>query len=155
MTSIEWDALRAAAKEATAFSYVPYSRLQVGAAVLLDDGTIINGCNVENASIGLTFCAEITMIGKMHMAGYGRGHMIAVAATDQYARRLTPCGRCRQLLMEHGGPDLLVDGDPAPRPMRELLPDWFGPEDLPANVEATPANQTRTTSIERPATRAR
>jgi cytidine deaminase len=131
MMSIDWNALRASAAAATEHSYVPYSRLQVGAAVLLDDGTIINGCNVENASLGLTFCAEITMIGKMHMAGYGRGRMVAVAATDQYARRLTPCGRCRQILMEQGGPDLLVDGSPEPRPMRELLPDWFGPEDLP------------------------
>ncbi len=131
MSIIDWDAVRASAAAATAFSYVPYSRLQVGAAALMDDGTIINGCNVENASIGLTFCAEITMIGNMHMAGYGRGRMVAVAATDQFKRRLTPCGRCRQLLMEQGGPDLLIDGSPGPRPMRELLPDWFGPEDLP------------------------
>jgi cytidine deaminase len=116
---------------------VPYSRLQVGAAVLMDDGVIISGCNVENASVGLTFCAEITMLGSMHMAGYGRGRMVAVAATDQYNRRLTPCGRCRQLLMENGGPDLFVDAAPAPRPMRELLPDWFGPEDLPTTIEAT------------------
>jgi cytidine deaminase len=128
---VDWDALRASASAATEFSYVPYSDLQVGAAVLLDDGAIINGCNVENASIGLTFCAEVTMLGKMHMAGYGIHHMVAVAATDQYGRRLTPCGRCRQLLMENGGPDLLVDGEVGPRPMRELLPDWFGPEHLP------------------------
>jgi cytidine deaminase len=128
---IDWDALRAAAIEATEHSYVPYSRLQVGAAALLDDGTIISGCNIENASIGLTFCAEITLIGRMHMDGYGRGRMVAIAATDQFHRRLTPCGRCRQILMEQGGPDLLVDGTPDPRPMRELLPDWFGPDDLP------------------------
>lgn len=132
MSSIDWDAIRVAATEATTHSYVPYSRLQVGAAVQMDDGTIISGCNVENASIGLTFCAEVTMIGRMYMAGYGRGRMVAVAATDQFNRRLTPCGRCRQLLMEQGGPELLVDGLPEPRPMRELLPDWFGPEDLPA-----------------------
>jgi cytidine deaminase len=129
---IDWDAIRASATEATTHSYVPYSRLQVGAAAQMDDGTIISGCNVENASIGLTFCAEVTLIGRMHMAGYGRHRMVAVAATDQFDRRLTPCGRCRQLLMEQGGPDLLVDGSPEPRPMRELLPDWFGPEDLPA-----------------------
>ncbi len=128
---IDWDSLRVAAAEATTHSYVPYSRLQVGAAALLDDGTIISGCNVENASIGLTFCAEITLIGRMHMAGYGRGRMVALAATDQFHHRLTPCGRCRQILMEQGGPDLLVDGTPNPRPMRELLPDWFGPDDLP------------------------
>jgi cytidine deaminase len=132
---INWEALRASATEATKFSYVPYSHLQVGAAALMDDGTIINGCNVENASIGLTFCAEITLIGKMHMAGYGRHRMVAIAATDQYARRLTPCGRCRQILMEHGGPDLLVDALPEARPMRELLPDWFGPEDLPSEMD--------------------
>ncbi len=132
---IDWEPIRAAAKAATAFSYVPYSRLQVGAAVLMDDGVIITGCNVENASIGLTFCAEITLLGSMHMAGYGRGHMVAFAATDQYDRRLTPCGRCRQLLMENGGPDLIVDAAPNPRPMRELLPDWFGPEDLPVAID--------------------
>jgi cytidine deaminase len=128
---VDWEALRSAALDATEFSYVPYSHLQVGAAVLMDDGTIINGCNVENASLGLTFCAEVTMLGKMHMAGYGRLRMVAVAATDQYERHLTPCGRCRQLLMENGGPDLIVDGENGPRPMRELLPDWFGPEHLP------------------------
>ncbi len=134
---VDWDAVRSAAKAATEFSYAPYSRLQVGAAALMDDGIIINGCNVENASLGLAFCAEVTLLGKMHMAGYGRGHMVAFAATDQYGRRLTPCGRCRQLLMENGGPDLLVDGAPHPRPMRELLPDWFGPEDLPTAIEDT------------------
>lgn len=133
-TPIDWDALRASAKAATAFSYVPYSHLHVGAAALMDDGTIINGCNVENASYGLAFCAEVTMLGKMHMAGYGRGRMIAVAATDQFDHRLTPCGRCRQLLMENGGPDLLIDATPEARPMRELLPDWFGPEDLPTSI---------------------
>ncbi len=131
VSSIDWAALRAAALDATEFSYVPYSHLQVGAAALMDDGTIINGCNVENASIGLTFCAEVTLLGKMHMAGYGRLRMVAIVATDQYERHLTPCGRCRQLLMENGGPDLLVDGENGPRPMRELLPDWFGPEHLP------------------------
>ncbi len=129
--NIDWTALRASATEASTHSYAPYSRLQVGAAALLDDGTILSGCNVENASIGLTFCAEVTLLGHMHMSGYGRGRMVAIAATDQFNNRLTPCGRCRQLLMEQGGPDLLVDGVTAPRPMRELLPDWFGPDDLP------------------------
>jgi cytidine deaminase len=127
--SIDWDALRLAARAATKHSYAPYSNLQVGVAALLADGRIITGCNVENASFGLTFCAEITMIGRLRMEGVSP--LVAVAAADQFDRQLTPCGRCRQILMEHGGPDLLVDGPSGPRPMRELLPEWFGPEKLP------------------------
>jgi cytidine deaminase len=90
---------------------------------------MVIGCNVENASIGLTLCAECAMLGQMFLTGGGR--LVAVVAVDGAGSVLTPCGRCRQLLMEHGGPDLLVQGVRGPRPMRELLPDWFGPEDLP------------------------
>jgi cytidine deaminase len=128
---IDWDALRAAASAATAFSYAPYSKLQVGAAMLLDDGVVVSGCNVENASHGLGACAEVGMIGRFRVEGHAGKRVLAVAATDQFQRRLTPCGRCRQILMEHAGPDCLVDGEHGIRPMRELLPDWFGPDDLP------------------------
>ena len=130
MTTIDWDTLRRAAAEATVNSYAPYSHLFVGAAILLDDGTIVTGCNVENASYGLGVCAEVTTIGRYRMDGHIGKKILAVAATDQYHRQLTPCGRCRQILMEHAGPDALVDGASGPRPMRELLPDWFGPDDL-------------------------
>lgn len=126
---IDWDELYRQACEATSHSYAPYSKLHVGAAALLDDGRILQGCNVENASYGLGFCAEVTLVGQMHMTGGGR--LVALCAVSGAGEVLTPCGRCRQILMENGGPDMLVQGAHGPRPMRELLPDWFGPEDLP------------------------
>lgn len=130
MTIVDWDALRRAAAEATERSYAPYSELRVGAAMALDDGTIVTGCNVENASYGLGVCAEVTAVGRYRMDDHVGKQIVAVAATDQYHRKLTPCGRCRQILMEHAGPDALIDGVRGPRPLRELLPDWFGPDDL-------------------------
>ena len=119
----------AMARRARDFAFAPFSRFKVGAAIRTRDGRIFTGCNVENASFGLTFCAEITMIGRMRMEGVSP--LVAVAASDQFDRQLTPCGRCRQIMMEHGGPDLLVDGPSGPRPLHELLPEWFGPEKLP------------------------
>jgi cytidine deaminase len=127
---IDWDALYARAMEATTHSYAPYSRLNVGAAALTDDGRILQGCNVENASYGLGSCAEVGLVGQLHMTGGGR--LVALVAVSGTGEVLTPCGRCRQILMEQGGPDLVVQGVRGPRPMRELLPDWFGPEDLPS-----------------------
>jgi cytidine deaminase len=129
MLSIDWESLQRAATEAAQHAYARYSKLQVGAAAIVDDGRLITGCNVENASFGLTLCAECALLGQLHLTGGGR--LVALVAVDGAGAVLTPCGRCRQLLMEHGGPDLLVQGVSGPRPMRELLPDWFGPEDLP------------------------
>lgn len=126
---IDWETLYREACDAATHSYAPYSRLHVGAAALLDDGRVVQGCNVENASYGLGFCAEVTLVGRMHMTGGGR--LVALCAVSGTGEVLTPCGRCRQILMEQGGPDMLVQGRLGPRPMRELLPDWFGPEDLP------------------------
>ena len=104
------DRLEGSAEAATAAlsgSYVPYSSFPVGAAALVDDGRIISGCNVENASYGLTLCAECTLVGALRMSGGGR--LVAFSCVDGAGNLLMPCGRCRQLLYEFGGPDLLVD----------------------------------------------
>ncbi|MGI9623407.1 MAG: cytidine deaminase [Acidimicrobiales bacterium] len=125
-TEVDWDQLRRAATEAAANAYAPYSRLQVGAAALTEAGEVITGVNVENVSFGLTFCAEISLLGRMITDG--SGPIVALAATDHEGRCLTPCGRCRQVLMELAGPALLVNG--ATR-LETLLPDAFTPDDLP------------------------
>jgi cytidine deaminase len=122
---VDWDALRAAALEAAGGAYAPYSGLRVGVAALVDDGRVVSGCNVENASYGLTLCAECGLVSALYASGGGR--LVAVACTDDRGRPLAPCGRCRQLLHEHGGASVLVNE----RPLGELLPDAFGPDDLP------------------------
>lgn len=111
-------------------AYAPYSRFPVGAAALSSDGRIVSGCNVENVSYGLTLCAECVLVGNLISGGGGR--LLALAVTDSRGEILLPCGRCRQLLHEHGGPDLLVDHKTGPVPLRTLLPDAFGPDDLNA-----------------------
>ena len=125
--AIDWAALRAAANEAATHAYVPYSQFRVGAAALVDDGRIISGCNVENASYGLTLCAECAMIGQLHMGGGGRLIAVTCVGNDTH---VTPCGRCRQLLWEHGGANCLLDSVSGIKPMSEILPDAFGPDDL-------------------------
>lgn len=129
MKVTDWDALRAAAVAAAGSAYAPYSRLHVGAAAECDDGRIVTGCNVENASYGLGMCAECTMAGQLRMTGGGR--FVAVACRSGTGELLMPCGRCRQVIYEFGGPDCLVDTPRGPLPMTEVLPDAFGPEDLP------------------------
>jgi len=124
----DWAALRAAARDVMTRAYVPYSRFPVGAAALVDDGRVVVGCNVENASYGLTLCAECSLVSALHASGGGR--LVAFACVDADGAPLMPCGRCRQLLWEHGGPDLLVDSTRGIVPMSELLPDAFGPQDL-------------------------
>jgi len=130
VTPADWDRLRAAALLATQGAYAPYSRLQVGAAALVDDGRIVTGCNVENASYGLGLCAECGLVSALHSGGGGR--LVAFACRAGDGSTLMPCGRCRQLLWEHGGAELLVDTDRGVLAMTEVLPDAFGPEDLPA-----------------------
>jgi cytidine deaminase len=128
---VDWTLLRAAALDACAHAYAPYSRFHVGAAGLVDDGRVVMGCNVENASYGLGLCAECGMISDLARSGGGR--LIAVATRAIYEgepRPVMPCGRCRQLLWEHGGPACLVDGDGTARAMSELLPGAFGAGDL-------------------------
>ena len=130
----DWDLLRAAAIEAAQLAYCPYSQLQVGAAALVDDGRIITGCNVENASYGLGLCAECGMVSDL--ARTGGGQLVAVACVGGDGQPLMPCGRCRQLLWEHGGADMLIETvSLGIVPMREVLPDAFGPQDLVAAAE--------------------
>ncbi len=125
----DWDALRAAAVQAAAWAYAPYSRLHVGAAALVDDGRVVTGCNVENASYGLGVCAEVTLAGQLRLSGGGR--LLAVACRSGDGDLLMPCGRCRQVLHEFGGAALLCDPPRGVLPFTEVLPDAFGPEDLP------------------------
>lgn len=126
---VDWDALRAAAVEVAASAYAPYSGLRVGAAGLTGDGRIVRGCNVENASYGVGLCAECTMAGQLRLTGGGT--LAAVACRSAAGELLMPCGRCRQILSELGGPTCLVDTAHGPRPMRDVLPEAFGPDHLP------------------------
>ncbi len=126
----DWPALRAAAVAAAGHAYAPYSGLMVGAAALCDDGRVVVGCNVENASYGLALCAECTLAGQLRLTGGGR--LVAVACRSGTGELLLPCGRCRQVLYEFGGAGCLVDAAAGPRPLGELLPEAFGPDDLPA-----------------------
>ena len=119
----DWDGLRARATAMTERAYAPYSRFRVGAAGVVDDGRIVTGCNVENASYGLTLCAECGLVSDL--AATGGGRLVAVVVRANGVDAASPCGRCRQLLFEHGGGDLLVDFDGTPRPVRDLLPFAF------------------------------
>ncbi len=125
---IDWDALTAAAVEAMEHAYAPYSNFPVGAAALVDDGRIVSGCNVENASYGLGLCAECGLVSALHASGGGR--LVALACVGGDGQPLMPCGRCRQLLWEQGGAALLVKTERGIMPMTEILPDAFGPDDL-------------------------
>jgi cytidine deaminase len=127
-----WDELRAAAVDIMQRAYAPYSNFKVGVAGRVDDGRVVVGCNVENASYGVGLCAECGMVSALHASGGGR--LVAVACVDQHGAALMPCGRCRQLLYENGGPDCLVDTVSGIKPMSEVLPDAFGPDDLVARA---------------------
>lgn len=126
--NIDWDLLRQKAQEAMRNAYAPYSNFPVGVAALVDDGRIISGCNVENASYGIGLCAECGLVSSLINSGGGR--LIAVACVDRHGNALMPCGRCRQLLWEHGGAECLLDSVSGIKPMSEILPDAFGPDDL-------------------------
>jgi len=125
---IDWPALRAAATAAAERAYAPYSGLRVGAAGLAADGSVVTGCNVENASYGLTLCAECGLFSALHASGAGSLRAVAVVAGD--GQPLLPCGRCRQLLLEAGGGDLLVDTAEGPVELKVLLPAAFTGTDL-------------------------
>lgn len=128
MQSVDWPALRRAALEAMGQAYAPYSQFPVGAAALVDDGRVVVGCNVENASYGLTLCAECGLVSALHASG--GGSIVALACVDFRGDVIMPCGRCRQLLWEHGGPDLQIDTAEGPMQMIEILPLAFTREDL-------------------------
>ncbi|GAB6983656.1 cytidine deaminase [Nocardioides pyridinolyticus] len=127
-TDVDWDALKAEAVVAMEKAYAPYSRYRVGAAALVDDGRVVVGCNVENAAYGVALCAECGLVSQLHITGGGRlTHFVCV---DNDGEVIMPCGRCRQLLFENGGPELLAWTVSGIKRMDEVLPDAFGPDDL-------------------------
>ena len=131
---IEWAELLEAARAALAHAYVPYSKYPVGAAALTDDGRVISGCNVENASYGLTLCAECSLISSLRMTGGGL--LAAFVCVDGAGEILMPCGRCRQLLYEFRAPAMQLMTVGGIRTMDEVLPDAFGPQHLEEQEKA-------------------
>ncbi|WP_327681021.1 cytidine deaminase [Streptomyces sp. NBC_00467] len=129
VTDVDWELLRERAREAMSHAYAPYSGYPVGVAALVDDGRIIVGCNVENASYGLSLCAECGLVSQLHATGGGR--LTHFACVDGRGEVLVPCGRCRQLLYEFGGPELLLDTPEGILTLDEMLPQAFGPQHLP------------------------
>jgi cytidine deaminase len=130
-TEFDWEGLKAEAGAAMRRAYAPYSHFPVGAAAVVDDGRVVTGCNVENAAYGVTLCAECGVVSQLHITGGGRlTHFVCVDGTGSV---IMPCGRCRQLLWENGGAELLVWTVSGVKPMTEVLPDAFGPEDLEKN----------------------
>ncbi|MGV9673453.1 MULTISPECIES: cytidine deaminase [unclassified Gordonia (in: high G+C Gram-positive bacteria)] len=127
---IDWNMLRHKAIEMVGRAYAPYSRFPVGAAGSTTEGRNVAGCNVENVSYGLGVCAEVALV--TDLIGSGGGRLRAVSVSDSRGEVLMPCGRCRQVLFEHGGVELLIDHPAGPRALGELLPDAFGPDDLAA-----------------------
>jgi len=128
MTDIDWAMLKERATEAMAHAYAPYSDFPVGAAALVDDGRVVVGCNVENASYGVGLCAECALVSSLAMTGGGR--LLAFSCVDGHGNALMPCGRCRQLLFEHSAPGMLLATVSGIRTMDEVLPDAFGPRQL-------------------------
>jgi cytidine deaminase len=142
---VDWARLRAAAVDAASRAYAPYSRLRVGAAGLTADGRVVAGCNVENASYGLTLCAECGLVSALHatapdagedQAGKGVPALLAVAVVAGDGQPLMPCGRCRQLLLEAGGSSMLIDTAGGPVALSKLLPGAFGADDLGTRRDA-------------------
>jgi cytidine deaminase len=129
---IDWELLRNEALLAMKRAYVPYSKFPVGVAALVNDGRIVTGCNVENASYGLTLCAECGLVSSLIASGGGR--LVAFACVDISGNPLMPCGRCRQLLQEHGGSHLQLMTDLGVKPLSELLPWAFGPEEIESRL---------------------
>jgi cytidine deaminase len=128
MADIDWESLRARAREALAHAYVPYSHFPVGVAAIADDGRILTGANVENASYGLTLCAECSLVSALHMTGGGK--LVAFTCVDGHGNALMPCGRCRQLLFEHSAEGMLLDTVSGIKTIDEVIPDAFGPRTL-------------------------
>ncbi|WP_030218028.1 cytidine deaminase [Streptomyces bikiniensis] len=128
LSEADWEALRVTAREAMSRAYAPYSGYPVGAAALVDDGRTVSGCNVENASFGLGLCAECGLVSQLQATGGGRlTHFVCV---DGRGEPLVPCGRCRQLLYEFGGPDLVLETPAGLLPLADMLPQAFGPDHL-------------------------
>ncbi|MEE4022429.1 cytidine deaminase [Gordonia sp. PKS22-38] len=128
---VDWKLLRDNAQAMIGRAYAPYSGFPVGAGGLTTEGRVVRGCNVENVSYGLGICAEVALVANLVSAG--RQRLVAVSVCDARGAILMPCGRCRQVLLEHGGPEVVVDHPDGPRRLAELLPDAFGPDDLEAS----------------------
>ncbi|MFJ3959672.1 cytidine deaminase [Streptomyces sp. NPDC090036] len=126
--AVDWEALRTAAREAMTRAYAPYSGFPVGVAALVDDGRVVTGCNVENASYGLGLCAECGLVSSLQATGGGR--LTHFTCVDGKGEILVPCGRCRQLLYEFGGDELLVETPDGVLPLAAMLPQAFGPDHL-------------------------
>lgn len=126
--TFDWDALTAHAVEASRRAYAPYSSFAVGAAAIVDDGRLVTGCNVENAAYGVVLCAECGLVSQLHITGGGR--LTRFVCVNRDGEVIMPCGRCRQLLFENGGPDLLLMTVSGVRTMAQVLPDAFGPAEL-------------------------
>lgn len=129
---VDFSELRRAAFEASGRAYAPYSGYRVGAAALASDGVILSGCNVENAGYGVTLCAECGVVSDLIRGGHGR--LVAFVCCDGLGEIIMPCGRCRQLLWEHGGAELLVETPLGVLTMDAVLPQAFGPKDLKGEV---------------------
>src|SRR6476660_8319804 len=121
MRDIDWNMLRDKAIQVSAAAYAPYSRFRVGAAALVDDGRVVTGCNVENVSYGLGLCAECGVVCALHATGGGR--LLALACVTESGSALMPFDRYDEVLLEHGGPGMLIDHPAGPRPLGELLPE--------------------------------
>ena len=128
--SVDWAALRAQAVAAMHKAYAPYSKFPVGAAGIVDDGRVVTGCNVENAAYGVTLCAECGLVSQLALTGGGR--LRAFTCVDARGEVIMPCGRCRQLLWEHGGAEMLIETPAGVFPLADMLPQAFGPGDLDA-----------------------
>lgn len=133
--AIDWDALRAVATEAMRKAYIPYSKFPVGAAAITTDGRVVSGCNIENASYGVTLCAECSLVTDLIMGGGGR--LVAFTCVDGTGNVLMPCGRCRQLLFEHSEEGMLLETVSGIRTIDQVLPDAFGPRQLDEYKAAT------------------
>lgn len=132
---INWDGLVALAHHMTQLSYCPYSHYRVGAAGLAADGRVVRGCNVENAAYGVALCAECGLVSDLVAGGGGR--LLAFVCVDADGAPIMPCGRCRQLLWEHGGPDLLVWTPKGVMTMADVLPQAFDATDLGKTVSSS------------------
>lgn len=140
MSDINWDALRTAANDAMNKAYAPYSNFPVGAAGQVDDGRIVSGCNVENASYGVGLCAECALVSALAMSGGGK--LVAFTCVDGNGAVLMPCGRCRQLLFEHSAPGMVLETVSGIKTIDQVLPDAFGPRELDAYALTDPASAT-------------
>jgi cytidine deaminase len=133
---VDWEALRGRAIEIMGKAYAPYSRFPVGVAGIVDDGRVVVGCNVENAAYGVGLCAECGMVSALHASGGGK--LIAVSCVGRDGEPLMPCGRCRQLLWENGTPETLLLTPEGVLPMRDVLPQAFGPDNLTIAQQGSP-----------------